>query len=196
MADNDIEKKTKEQYLPDIIEKTRAARIKTEKRLLELDALLKHATIFYACITALLSILPLFIDRTHASCLNRISFLSIASAFIITTCTIYASGQSYAVRAEQVKHAYLELQRLWFRLDNDVHPQSVGPIDVDTIGERYIDIVASTENHSDEDWIFSKEGKATKLQQACKLLRYVFLRLMVYVGAPVILVFISFIWIS
>lgn len=196
MADNDIEEKTKEQYLPGIIEKTREARIKTEKRLLELDALLKHATIFYACITALLSILPLFIDRTHASCLNRISFLSIASAFIITTCTIYASGQNYAVRAEQVKHAYLELQRLWLQLDNNTHAQNVDPIDVDTIGERYVDIVASTENHSNEDWAFSKEGKATKLQKACKLLRYLLLRFMVYVGAPVILVAISLIWIN
>lgn len=57
-----IEIKTKLEYLPILLDKTRKSRIEAERRLLKLDALAKHACVYYACVTTLLSLSTLFFD--------------------------------------------------------------------------------------------------------------------------------------
>lgn len=178
-------------YLPRLIENTRKARIQSEKRLLELDTLLKHTTIYYACLTTLLSIVPLFLSSSYKLWQDRIMFLSIASAIIITICTIYASGQNYAVRAEQMRHAYIELQRLWIRVDNLKVDSAKDEAALSEIAERYVDIVASTENHTESDYLFGVGEKVTDSDKSIRRARYLFLRFMVYIGLPIILVAIS-----
>lgn len=185
------EKKTLSQYLPQLIENTRSARIQSEKRLLEFDTLLKHATIYYACITTLLSIVPLFLSSSFGSWEDRITFLSIASAIIITICTIYASGQSYAVRAEQMRHAYLELQRLWLQIDTLKVDSEEYENALSEIAGRYVDIVASTENHTESDYLFGVGDKVTDADETIRRARYILLRFMVYIGLPILLVAIS-----
>lgn len=185
------EKQTIDQYLPQLIKNTRSARIQSEKRLLEFDTLLKHATVYYACISTLLSIVPLFLNSSIGIWKDRITFLAIASAIIITVCTIYASGQNYAVRAEQMRHAYIELQRLWLRIDNLKAESTKDRGILFEIAERYVDIVASTENHTENDYLFGVKEKVTDSDEIIRLTRYIFLRFMVYIGLPVILVAIS-----
>lgn len=185
------EKPTIDQYLPQLIKNTRSARIQSEKRLLEFDTLLKHATVYYACISTLLSIVPLFLNSSIGIWKDRITFLAIASAIIITVCTIYASGQNYAVRAEQMRHAYIELQRLWLRIDNLKAESTKDRGILFEIAERYVDIVASTENHTENDYLFGVKEKVTDGDEIIRLTRYIFLRFMVYIGLPVILVAIS-----
>lgn len=185
------EKPTIDQYLPQLIKNTRSARIQSEKRLLEFDTLLKHATVYYACISTLLSIVPLFLNSSIGIWKDRITFLAIASAIIITVCTIYASGQNYAVRAEQMRHAYIELQRLWLRIDNLKAESTKDRGILFEIAERYVDIVASTENHTENDYLFGVKEKVTDGDEIIRLTRYFFLRFIVYIGLPVILVAIS-----
>lgn len=185
------EKQTMSHYLPRLIKNTRLARIQSEKRLLEFDTLLKHATIYYACISTLLSIVPLFLSSSFELWQERITFLSIASAIIITICTIYASGQNYAVRAEQMRHAYLELQRLWIRVDSLKSDSAKDVGTLSEIAERYVDIVASTENHTENDYLFGVGEKVTEADENIRRARYLLLRFMVYIGLPAILVAIS-----
>lgn len=185
------EKQPLDRYLPQLIENTRSARIQSEKRLLEFDALLKHATIYYACITTLLSIVPLFLGDTFESWQDRITFLSIASAIIITICTIYASGQNYAVRAEQMRHAYLDLQRLWLQIDTLKVDSEEYENALSEIAGRYVDIVASTENHTESDYLFGVGDKVTDADETIRRARYILLRFMVYIGLPILLVAIS-----
>lgn len=185
------EKQTMNQYLPQLIKNTRSARIQSEKRLLEFDTLLRHATIYYACITTLLSIVPLFLNGPFEMWRDRIAFLSIASAIIITICTIYASGQNYAVRAEQMRHAYIELQRLWLQVDNIKADSKKSATTLYEIAERYVDIVASTENHTESDYLLGVREKATDADEVIRRARYILLRFMVYIGLPTILVAVS-----
>lgn len=182
MKENRIPKAS---YLQDIISKTRKARINAECRLLELDALLKHATLFYSCITVALTLVQLFYVDEGSNASRTLSFLSVVSAIIITICTTYASSQNYAVRAEQMKTCYLELQRLSLQLDDvDQEAESCGTsLRIDSIGEKYVDVLARTENHLQTDYYgagafcFSINGKS---------LNYFVLRFLVYV-LPILL---------
>lgn len=131
------------QYLPDLIDKTRKSRIEAERRLLKMNTLSMHACIYYACITTLLSLSALFFSYPG------LPFLSISSAIVVTICTVYVSAQNYAARAEQMKGCYLALQELHLSLDNASLP---GKCDIDSAGQKYIDIVRQTENHHIRDY--------------------------------------------
>lgn len=174
------EAEPKNVYLPKIINKTRKARINAERRLLELDALLKHATLFYSCVTVGLTLIQLFYFDEGSNANRALTFLSVASAVIITICTTYASSQNYAVRAEQMKNCYLELQRLWFQLDNvkQDHPSGEASSHIDLIGERYIDILARTENHLETDYSKESNGFIVIFKRP---LNYFVLRFLIYV---------------
>ena len=182
----------KDHYLPLLIKNTRAARIQAEKRLLGLDALVKHATVYYSCLTLILSLAPLFLTGASDTAKNVLSFLSIASAAIITICTMYVSGQNYAVRAERMKFVYLELQRLWLEVDSAKvrleEPELTK--EMDAIGNRYVDIVASTENHTEEDYFIGKEGGNITARRYQEIRIWV-LRTFIYVLIPLVLVLIS-----
>lgn len=97
-------------YLQQIIQRTRLAHIDAEKRLLRMDLLVKHATVYYACWTVGLSLATLFADS------KWLAFLSIVSSIVVALFTVYAGSQNYAVRAEQMKNSYIQLQGLWLVL--------------------------------------------------------------------------------
>ncbi|MBM6907158.1 SLATT domain-containing protein [Collinsella intestinalis] len=189
-----MEKEPKREYLPRIIEKTRKARIQTEKRLLCLDALLRHVTVFYSSISIVLSLMPLFLHDASGRVLDAISFLSIASAVIFTICSLYASGQNYAVRAERIKFAYLELQRIALELDDAI--ESAGREDttqrIDSIAEHYVDIVSRTENHTDMDFRIGT-GRADGFELLRYSIQLMGLRLGIYLALPIALVLITFV---
>lgn len=171
----------KEEYLPDIIQMTRKARIEAERRLLRSNALLSHATIYYACTTTLLTLVPLFFDISHGA-LRAIPFLSSFSAIVITLCSTYASAQNYGVRAEQMRESYLAMQELLFELDRIPNSAEPRPTDIDGISRRYIEILQRTENHLPIDYeIAEKNHRAI----VCNYITNFFVRLLIYV-APVL----------
>lgn len=177
----------KKEYLRDMFKKTRLARIRAERRFLEMDALLKHATIYYACITTVLSFVPLFIGSDMEWLQKPIAFLSIASAIVITICTTYASSENYALRAEKMRYSYLEIQRLWLELDDSVAGLEEGPLEsrVDSIGERYVTVLQSTENHLEEDY--------SPKDEKCRLMGYLALRAVIYIVLPLVLGIVSWV---
>lgn len=160
------------EYLPGLIDKTRKSRIEAERRLLQLDVLFKHASVYYACLTVLLSLSTVFFDY------EGLSFLSVASAVVVTICTVYASTQNYGVRAERMKECYLELQQLFFALDSrcafeDEEAQETA----NRVGEQYIEILRRTENHLVCDYKAAIES----LDVTKKRLRWLAVRICVYV---------------
>lgn len=175
------------EWLYDLITKTRKSRIESERRLLALDALVKHATVYYACLTVLLTLFSLFFDYTG------ISFLSIASAVIIAICTAYASAQNYAVRAERMKECYLDLQVLLFKLDGcREEGMETRESIVQEVSKQYSEILKRTDNHLTRDYMIAMQNDLW-----CKMdkLRYYFTRLCVYV-IPVLvgIVFVLLVW--
>lgn len=170
------------EYLYELIANTRKSRIESERRLLALDALVKHATVYYACLTVLLTLLSLFFDYTG------ISFLSISFAVIIAICTAYASAQNYAVRAERMKECYLDLQVLLFKFDEcrDESDEERKKIFQD-ISRQYSEVLKRTDNHLTSDYMI-----AIKNDLWCKknTLKYYFVRICIYV-IPVLIGIVS-----
>lgn len=142
-----VERESKIDYLTDAIGKTRKSRIEAERRLLKLDALSKHATVYYACITTLLTLLTLFFDY------EGLTFLSVASAVVVAICTVYVSAQNYGARAERMRGCYLELQRLCLSLDDKRYMDDEEAWQMaNSAGERYVEILQRTENHLTKDY--------------------------------------------
>lgn len=171
-----VEAGNKIEYLPGLIEKTRKSRIEAERRLLKLDELSRHATIYYACITTLLTLSTLFFDY------RGLILLSTASAIIATLCTVYTSSQAYGVRAEKMRECYLNLQQLHLSLDdkrylNEEEAQQLA----NCAGERYVEILKCTENHLPRDFRLSKG----EIDQTRESMRWVFAKLCIYI-VPVI----------
>ena len=172
-----IEIETKREYLPGLLDKTRKSRIEAERRLLKLDALAKHACVYYACATTLLSLSTLFFDY------KGLPFLSISAAIVVTVCTVYASAQNYGVRAEQMKECYLELQELHLSPDGGCLSDDREAEDlVNRIGERYVAIIRQTENHLSRDYEIAF-GQTSALKEG---IRWFGLRCVVYVLPAVI----------
>lgn len=139
-------------YLQGMIKRTRLAHIAAEKRLLLLDLLTKHATVYYACWTVGLSLATLFSD---SKCLL---FLSIVSSIVVALFTVYAASQNYAVRAEQMKSSYIQLQELWLEFDSSFINESDRPKFADWAGDKYVSVIKQTENHLSQDDEHSHSG--------------------------------------
>lgn len=136
----------KEEYLYGIIEKTRFSRIRAERRLLELDLFVKHANVYYACLTTALTIGSFMLPESRL-----LSFLSVASAVVLAIWTTYSTTQNYAVRAEMMRGCYLDLQALLFDMDRE--PSSPMYCNADDAGKRYSEILRRTENHLPKDYL-------------------------------------------
>lgn len=167
-----LETENKFEYLPGLIDKTRKSRIEAERRLLRSDALSKHACVYYACITILLSLSTIFFDY------RGLPFLSLASTIVVALCTVYASSQNYGIRAEQMKQCYLELQKLHLRFDNKrILEEAEAQELANDVGEQYVEIVQRTENHLPRDY-----GLATgQTERIANDLRWIVIRACVYV---------------
>ncbi|MCI2188016.1 MAG: SLATT domain-containing protein [Olsenella sp.] len=175
-----MSQQSKFEYLQDLIKKTRLAHINAERRLLALDALTRHASLYFACWTLTLTLLTLFFKST------ALTLLSVIAAAITTLCTLYASSQGYGIRAAQMKQSYLDLQGLLFEFDN---AERRGETDeqkatfADEAGERYVSILSQTENHTSVDYENSVNQSRENLMNS--LVRYLLCRFCIYV-VPVI----------
>lgn len=181
-----VQAENKYQYLKQIISNTRLSRIEAERRLLKLDALSKHASVYYACLTAFISLTSIFVNY------EGLPFLSIVLAVIVSICTIYSSSQNYGVRAEQMKSCYLDLQRLLFKLDDKANLNETDAQNLSNkIGQQYIDIIQRTENHHPIDF-FLAQGK---LNKTAYQMRWLALRAVVYLLPIAIILLVSYmIW--
>ena len=131
-------------YLQQLIQRTRLAHIAAEKRLLRMDLLVKHATVYYACWTVGLSLATSFANS------KWLAFLSIVSSIVVALFTVYAGSQNYAVRAEQMKNSYIQLQDLWLDFDSSEAEEGDRAVFADRAGERYIAIIRQSRSAFDE----------------------------------------------
>ena len=160
-----------------------------------------HANLYYGCWSAVLTLLTL--DQRYLS-------LSLPAACFATAVALwaaYATAERYELRARDFYLSYLQLQKLWTEcetaeqlpLDNDERAK-----ELDGIWIRYCDVLASTENHTEEDYIkylfgeYEKEFNDDALAHMSRLQRrqlwryralYWIQRLVVYVVFPAILLF-------
>lgn len=176
LQEANMSKESKFEYLQVLIKQTRLAHINAERRLIALDALTRHATLYFACWTLTLTLLTLFFKST------ALTLLSVVAATITTLCTLYASSQGYGIRAAQMKQSYLDLQSLWFDFDNAERMSETVEQKAsfaDRAGKRYVAILSQTENHSLEDY----EGSAHQSREntSSSLVKYLFCRLCIYV---------------
>lgn len=145
---------TKFEYLPKLIRRTRLAHIHAEKRFLALDVLAKHATVYYACWTTVLSLTTLYADCSW------LSPLAVACSIVVALCSVFASSQNYAVRAERMKISYISLQELWLEFDSDFASDEERASFADEAGRRYVAILKQTENHCNQDDIENRSDLA------------------------------------
>ena len=157
-------------YLPQLIKRTRLAHIKAEKRLLALDSLAKHATVYYACWTAVLTLATLYFDC------DWLPYISASSAVVVALFTAYASCQNYGVRAEHMKASYIALQDLWLEFDAAGISEDQRGSFADSASKRYVAILRQTENHSSQDDLASNSD--TDKMIAC--IKWAILRTVIY----------------
>lgn len=170
----DVEPQSKFEYLQTLIWKTRLAHIHAEKRLLALESLTQHATLYFACWTSALTLLTLFNTS------RILTLLSIVVAVITTLCTVYASSQNYGVRALQMRQSHLDLQELWLEFDDAKNKDDVAKAKfADEAGKRYVDILSKTENHKQIDYE-ATEKCSSEGQTFLHLLTYLSVRFCVY----------------
>lgn len=192
------------------IRRTRGCHIEAERRLLTRTALTSHANLYYGCWSAVLTLLTL--DQRYAS-------LTLTAACFATTVALwaaYASAEHYELRARDFYSSYLELQKLWTECEaveeiamEDPNRKSA----IEDVCVRYCGVLASTENHTKEDYIkylYSEQNKGFSGDEETQmsgsqaiLLRwywvsYVLQRVMVYVVVPTVLLYVPTIadWLS
>lgn len=178
---------------------TRGCHIEAERRLLSRATLVNHANLYYGCWSAVLTILSL--DQKFAS----LTLPAACFASSVALWAAYASAEKYELRARDFYYSYLTLQKLWARCE-DV--ESRGPNDseyeseINQLREEYYEVLASTENHSEKDYISyiygeykksltNREKKNLSITLRIKRIRYclcyVALRLAIYLVVPIIL---------
>lgn len=168
-------------YLPELIEKTYKARCEAERRYLESDALASHANVYCACLTAILSLISLFMDNPI------IPYLSLASAIVLALATVYATTRDYKTKAFQTRLCYNELQNLWFHVDAllDENPADLNHRMLDA-ADSYSQILKRYDNHLPKDY---QKVQGSKDQASCKrYFEYFAIRVAVYCGPIILLV--------
>lgn len=130
-----------------MIEKTRAARMEAERRLLFCDRLGKVANASFACWTTVFALLAFVFPNSQ-----WLAFVTVGSSVTLAIVSFCTSAQDYGIRAAQMRANYIGLHRLWLELDNaDVanNPDE----HADRIGGRYLDLLSCSENHSQDDYL-------------------------------------------
>ena len=184
--------------LSETVRATRGCHIEAEKRLLERGALANHANLYYGCWSAVLTVLALD---------TRYSFLDLPAACFATAVALwaaYSAAERYDLRARDFYSSYLALQKLWWKCI-DIEAQDDKDPDVlrkyIEAKEDYAQILSSTENHTEMDYVRykydmyrkQKEESGAKIPKDIMFIYYrgrvqlVGLRLFVYIGAPFIL---------
>lgn len=183
--------------LSDIIRKTRGCHIEAERRLLARAALVNHANLYYGCWSAILTILTLD---------SRYSSLSVPAACFASSVALwaaYASAEKYELRAKDFYASYLDLQRLWIECEEIERGHVTGgklEKTIEDVRREYMQILHSTENHSEADYIryaYKNHEKHSENDNISKsfIIKYymnnliwpIILRAFVYVVIPAVL---------
>ena len=144
-------------YLPKNILITRNARAEAERRFLEYDSLARFASLWCACLTTVLSMLSLFSNQ------EWLTFVSAASAVIMTITIFYASSRNYSEQATRMRLCYTELQGLSIEASRLL---STGGDDLEDnmaeLGKRYVEVLKRSDNHSTKDYKRAKKDTRRK----------------------------------
>ena len=155
-----MEDSAKKDYLPEVIEKTRRARIEAERRLLFCDHLGKVANASFACWTTVFALFAFMFPSSQ-----WLAFVTVGVSVTLAIISFHTSAQAYGVRAAQMRANYIGLHRLWLELDS-VDAASNPDEYADWIGERYLDLLSCSENHSEEDHLKAYRGNAKQANNA------------------------------
>ena len=98
--------------LKDRVWMTRKARINASERLLSLEKFIQYINIYYSCFICILSVYGLVIIN------DKIGIISTILSIILTISMVYLNSQRFGDRAQQLKNNYINLQKLYLKLDN------------------------------------------------------------------------------
>lgn len=127
--------------LEDVVWTTRKNRINAEERLLTINRFVQHINIYYACLSATISIIGLwYADKA-------LTMLGAILAPIVTICIAFLNSQRYEQRAADIKRNYIELQKILYqiqllKLEPTANFQKLEKIETD-----YCELMDKVENH-------------------------------------------------
>lgn len=129
--------------LKDRVWMTRKARINASERLLSLEKFIQYINIYYSCFICILSVYGLVIIN------DKIGIISTILSIILTISMVYLNSQRFGDRAQQLKNNYINLQKLYLKLDN-IDENTI--VDLTEYNNEYIQLLSSCENHSSYDY--------------------------------------------
>lgn len=122
---------------------TRKARINASERLLCLEKFIQYVNIYYSCFLCILSVYSL----TNTN--NKVGIISTIISIVLTIFIVYLNSQKFGDRAQQLKVNYIDLQKLYFKLDNLDENTTCNLIEYQN---EYTDLLSNCENHSSYDY--------------------------------------------
>ncbi|HFJ4305566.1 TPA: SLATT domain-containing protein, partial [Salmonella enterica] len=139
---------------------TRKAKIKAERRLLNLDYYSQFLLLWYSSFLVCYSIYSLVKPPAN----NNESIIMVALSVLILALTLFINNMNYKGRAMLIKQCYEKL--------SVIHTLSLSSTDLTEIDKQYQAVLASSENHLERDFIkamvdenanTSDKSKLTKL---------------------------------
>ncbi|HCU0915104.1 TPA: SLATT domain-containing protein, partial [Proteus mirabilis] len=120
---------------------TRKAKIKAERRLLNLDYYSQFILLWYSSFLVCYSIYSLVKPAEN----NTESVIMVALSVLVLIVTLYNSNMNYKGRATLIKQCYEKL--------STIETESLIKDDVVELNKKYQSILTTTENHLDRDFI-------------------------------------------
>ena len=132
---------------------TRKARINSSERLMKKEHFIQGINIYYSCILIAISVYGLN-NQSYI-----FSLLSIIASISLTLSLLYISAQKYSERAAALKKNYIELQELYYKLENFTEETP----ELTKYQQQYIELLHNSENHSEMDFLKTQVslGKAS-----------------------------------
>ncbi|SFJ23983.1 hypothetical protein SAMN02910355_1731 [Terrisporobacter glycolicus] len=149
---------------------TRKARINASERLLYLEKFIQYVNIYYSCFLCILSVYGLTTTN------YKIGIISAIISIILTILIVYLNSQKFGDRAQQLKSNYIDLQKLYFKLNN-IDENATSLIQYQN---EYAELLSNCENHSSHDYykILLREkqidtiSKLGLIYYTCKIFRW------------------------
>ena len=138
-------------------------RIQAANRLLQTEAFLQGINIYYSCISVVLSVLSLLSSSREVSV-----WATIISA-ILAVSIVYLNAQKYGSRSQELKTNYIALHRLLYKIYESVASNEATLANLTT---EYCDLLQTSENHTDLDYLRQKTRQGEKLYPSEKFCYY------------------------
>ena len=129
-------------------------RIQAANRLLGTEAFLQGINIYYSCISVVLSVLSLLSSSREVSV-----WATIISA-ILAVSIVYLNAQKYGSRSQELKTNYIALHRLLYEIYEAVASNEAN---LSKLTTEYCDLLQTSENHTDLDYLRQKVHQGEKL---------------------------------